>query len=115
MFLSWFEYLIKASFTPGCGQPHLVQFVSAIYYNWRRGWDSYIGRVGGFCWDKETFCAYVEGMEMFYTANNIVKTPGTERVAANPRVAEQKKAIFVAEVDPEVYSVLSNLLSPAKP
>ena len=75
---------------------------------------SYIGRVGEFCWDKETFCAYVERMEMIYTANNIVETPGTEHVAANRRVAEQK-AIFLAEGGPEVYSVLSNLLSPAKP
>ena len=76
---------------------------------------SYIGRVGEFCRDKETFCAYVERMEMFYTANNIVETLGTEHVASNRRVAEQKKAIFLAEVGPEVYSVLSNLLSPAKP
>ena len=76
---------------------------------------SYIGRVGEFCRDKETFCAYVEHMEMFYTANNIVETPGTEHMAANRRITEQKKAIFLAEVSPEVYSVLSNLLSPAKP
>ena len=75
----------------------------------------YIGRVSEFCRDKDTFCAYVERMEIFYTANNIVETPGTEHVAANQRVAEQKKAIFLAEVGPEVYSVLSNLLSPAKP
>ena len=52
---------------------------------------------------------------MFYTANNIVETPGTEHMAANRRITEQKKAIFLAEVSPEVYSVLSNLLSPAKP
>ena len=71
---------------------------------------SYVGRVGEFCRDKETFCAYVERMEMFYTANNIVETPGTEHVASNQRVIEQKKAIFLAEVGPEVYSVLSNLV-----
>ena len=47
--------------------------------------------------------------------NNIVETLGTEHVAANRRVAEQKKAIFLAEVGPEVYLVLSNLLWPAKP
>ena len=38
---------------------------------------------------------------MFYTANNIVETPGTEHVAANRRVAQQKKVL--AEVGPEVY------------
>ena len=36
-------------------------------------------------------------------------------MGANRRVAEQKRAIFLTEVGPEVYSVLSNLLSPAKP
>jgi len=54
-------------------------------------------------------------MEMLYTANNIVETPGTEHLAANRCVAEQKKAIFLTEVGPEVYSVLSNLLSLVKP
>ena len=48
-------------------------------------------------------------------ANNIVESPDTEHVAANRRVTKQKKAIFLAEVGPEVYSVLSNFLSPAKP
>ena len=76
---------------------------------------SNIGRVGEFCHDKETFCAYVERMEMFYTVNDIVETPVTEHVVANRRVTKQKKAIFLAEVGLEVYSVLSNLLSPAKP
>ena len=70
---------------------------------------SYIGRVSEFCRDEEMFCAHVEHMEMLYTANNIVKTPGTEHVATHQRVTEQKKAIFLAEVGPEVYSVLSNL------
>ena len=76
---------------------------------------SYIGRVGEFCREKETFSAYVDRIEMFYTANNIVETLGTEHVASSRRVIEQKNAIFLAEVGPEVYSVLSNLLSPAKP
>ena len=34
---------------------------------------------------------------------------------ANQRVAKQKRAIFLTEVGPHVYSALSNLLSPAKP
>ena len=40
---------------------------------------SYIGQVGEFCRDKETFNAYVERMEMFFAANNIVETTGTDR------------------------------------
>ena len=73
---------------------------------------SYIGRVGEFSKDKETFTAYVERMEMFFTANNIVETSGSENVTANRRIVQQRKAIFLTEVSPKVYSVLSNLLSP---
>ena len=76
---------------------------------------SYIGRVGEFSKDAETFTAYVERMEMFFTANNVVETPGSENVTANQRIVQQRKAIFLTEVGAEVYSVLSNLLSPAKP
>ena len=52
---------------------------------------------------------------MFFTANNIVETPDSENATANRRIVQQRKAIFLTEVGPEVYSVLSNLLSPAKP
>ena len=41
--------------------------------------------------------------------NNIVETPGTEHVASNQRLAEEKKAIFLAVVGLEVYSVLKCL------
>ena len=66
---------------------------------------SYIGRVGEFLPEKQ----------MFFTANNIVETPSSEHVAVNQCVAAQKRAIFHTEVGLEVYSVLSNLLSPVKP
>ena len=57
----------------------------------------------------------LNGWRCFFTANNIFETPGSEHVAANQSVAAQKRAIFLTEVGPEVYSVLSNPLSPAKP
>ena len=41
------------------------------------------GRVGEFNVARETFSAYVERMEMFFTANNIVQTTGEGSVAAN--------------------------------
>lgn len=66
---------------------------------------SYISRVSEFCREKETFSAYVERMEMFFYGNNIVETPGSEHVAANQCVAAQKRAIFLTEVGPKVYSV----------
>ena len=52
---------------------------------------------------------------MFYTANNIVETPGSEHVAANRRVAEQKKAIFLAEVTSlaDIVQTLKNHYDPA--
>ena len=76
---------------------------------------SYTGRVGEFCRDKETFSAYVERKEMIFAVNNIIETTGTDIASANRRIAEQNNAIFLTEVGPEVFSVLSNLLSPAKP
>ena len=73
------------------------------------------GRVGKFNVECETFSAYVERMEMFFTANNIVEITGEGSAAANQLVANRKRAIFLIEVGPEVYSTLRNLLAPAKP
>ena len=39
---------------------------------------------------------------MFFMVNNIVETPGSELVTVNQCVREQKKAIFLTEVGPEV-------------
>ena len=73
------------------------------------------GRVGEFDVACELFSAYVKRMEMFFSANNIVEITGEGSAAANQVVANRKCAIFLAEVGPEVYSTLSNLLAPAKP
>ena len=73
------------------------------------------GRVGEFNVARETFSAYVERIEMFFTANNIVEMTGEGSIAANQLVANWKPAIFVTEEGPEVYSTLSNLLASAKP
>ena len=73
------------------------------------------GSVGEFIAERETFNAYVERMEMFFTANNIVKTTGVGGTQANRVVAERKRAILLTEVGAEVHSTLSNLLAPTKP
>ena len=73
------------------------------------------GRVGEFLPELETFNAYVKRMEMFFTANNIVESTGEGSAQANQVLANRKRAIFLTEVGPEVYSTLSNLLAPAKP
>ncbi|XP_067055925.1 uncharacterized protein [Acropora muricata] len=67
------------------------------------------GRVDEFDVARETFSAYVERMEMFFTANT-----GEGSAATNQVVANRKRAIFLTEVGPEVYSTLRNLLAPAK-
>ena len=54
-------------------------------------------------------------MEMFFTANNIVETPGEANVEANQLVSDRKRAIFLTEIGPDVYSTLSKLLVLAKP
>ena len=64
------------------------------------------GRVGEFDVARETFSAYVERMEMFFTANNIVEITGEGSAATNQVVANRKRAIFLTEVGPEVYSTL---------
>ena len=74
-----------------------------------------VGGVGEFIAERDTFNAYVERMEMFFTANNIVETTGEGSTQANRVVAERKRAIFLTEVGAEVYSTLSNLLTPTKP
>ena len=71
------------------------------------------GRVGEFNVARETFSAYVK--RMFFTANNIVTTTGEGSAATNLVVANRKRAIFLTEVGPEVYTTLSNLLAPTKP
>ena len=48
------------------------------------------GRVGEFIVERETFNAYVERMEMFFTANNIVETTGEGSTQASRVVAERK-------------------------
>ena len=73
------------------------------------------GRVGEFNAERETFNAYVERIEMSFTANNIVETTGEGSTQTNGVVADRKRAIFLTKVGPEVYSTLSNLLAPAKP
>ena len=73
------------------------------------------GRVGEFHSEKETFMSYVERMEMFFMANGIVERNGEGQAAANLVVRERKRAIFLTEIGPEVYSTLSNLLVPVKP
>ena len=49
--------------------------------------------VGEFDVARETFSAYVERMEMFFTANNIVEITGEGSAAANQVVANRKRAI----------------------
>ena len=71
------------------------------------------GRVGEFNAEHKTFKAYVQRIEMFFTANNIVETMGEGSTQTNRVVADRKRAIFLTEVGPEVYSTLSNLLAPA--
>ena len=61
------------------------------------------GRVGEFIAERQTFCSYVERMEMFFTANNSVETTGEGSTQANRVVAERKRAIFLTEVGAEVY------------
>ena len=73
------------------------------------------GHVGEFNSERQTFKSNVERMEMNFTANDIVETPGEENEGANQLVKDRKRAIFLTEIGADVYSTLSNLLVSAKP
>ena len=62
---------------------------------------STIGQIQKFCPDSETFAAYVERVELFFTANDIP--------------AEKKVPIFLSVVGGTMYGLLHKLLMPASP
>ena len=64
---------------------------------------------------SERLRSYVERMEMFFMANNIMEETGEGNEEATLAVANRKRAIFLTEIGPEAYSTLSNLLAPVKP
>ncbi|XP_063955562.1 uncharacterized protein K02A2.6-like [Lytechinus pictus] len=70
----------------------------------------YIGRLGSFEKAREPFTSYVERMELFFMANNIVETSQNAEF-----VKERKKAILLTEIGTEIYVTLANLLAPSKP
>ena len=76
---------------------------------------TYLGGVGEFSSQKETFRQYVERMQMFFIANDIVEPEGADQAEARGKVKLRKKAIFLAEIGAEHYTTLSNLLAPEKP
>uniref|UniRef100_UPI00398F7F42 cadherin-related family member 4-like n=1 Tax=Pristiophorus japonicus TaxID=55135 RepID=UPI00398F7F42 len=71
-----------------------------------------IGCLDKFHHDRETFGAYVERLEMFFTANSI-EVPDAEN--HNWVMLKRKRAIFLTEASPEVYETLKNVLAPVKP
>ena len=77
----------------------------------------YIGRLGEFQQSRETFSTYVERLELFFDANNIVEldTTDEESVRKNCEVQTKMRAIFLTEVGPAVYETVKNLLAPGKP
>ena len=66
---------------------------------------------------KKHLCHTQKDWRCFFLANNIVEVAGIskEQIAARKAVSERKKTIFLSEVGPETYAVISNLAAPAKP
>ncbi|PFX22898.1 hypothetical protein AWC38_SpisGene12555 [Stylophora pistillata] len=73
-----------------------------------------LGKVREFSPERETFSAYVERIEMFFTANGIIEAAGEDHEVTNELVKDRQRAIFLTEVEPEVYSTISNLVAPKK-
>ncbi len=59
------------------------------------------GQIQEFCSGNDSIEAYLERIELYFTANNIV--------------AERQVAVFLSVIGGKNYTVLRNLLSPAKP
>ncbi len=59
------------------------------------------GQIQEFCSENESIEAYLERIELYFTANNIV--------------AERQVAVFLSVIGGKNYTLLRNLLSPAKP
>ena len=60
-----------------------------------------MGQIQEFCPDSESSTAYVERVELFFTANDIP--------------AEKKVPVFLSVVGGTTYGLLRNLLAPASP
>ena len=50
---------------------------------------------------SETLCSYVERMDMFFMANNIVEEQGEGNDEANLAIQKRKHAIFQIEIAPK--------------
>ena len=68
------------------------------------------GRVGEFSPERETFRSYVERMEMFFMANNIMEETGEGKEEANLAVANRKRAMVLTEIGPDAYPMIMTFL-----
>ena len=64
----------------------------------------YVGQIGTFDPSKESVDQYSERLDMFFLANDIKEDK-----------TDLRKALFLSEVGVEIYNVMTDLVSPAKP
>jgi len=74
-----------------------------------------IGGVGQYDHVKETFVSYTERLEMFFSCEQYLGSGGELGRTNSCSKSERKKAIFLSEVGPVTYAVISNLVAPTKP
>ena len=61
-----------------------------------------LGQVGPYCEGKEDWACYVERLEQFFIADDIIDAP-------------KKRAVLLSGIGPSTYSVLRNLMTPDVP
>lgn len=77
----------------------------------------YIGHVGEFNPEKETFTSYCERFELFAVANDLMESSvDSEEVRnKNELIRVKKRAIFLTQIGPEMFSLVESVCAPEKP
>lgn len=77
----------------------------------------YIGQVGEFNSEKETFTSYCERFELFAVANDLMESAVDTDEARNKNelIKVKKRAIFLTQIGAEMFSLVESVCAPEKP
>ena len=73
---------------------------------------TYVGKVGEYDSSKETFRSYLDRMDMFFEANDLVVLGGAANAVADAAVVRKKRAIFLTELGADSFTLVNDLLAP---
>ncbi|KXJ06273.1 hypothetical protein AC249_AIPGENE3586, partial [Exaiptasia diaphana] len=79
---------------------------------------AHYSKIESFTGKKDNWELYVERLEIYFAANDLDEIPPAEdgsNANAVKRRADKRRAILLSVIGQETYSLLRNLVSPAKP